>query len=100
MSNEEETFFPLTREQFAAWLDSKPADEVVGFAMDNCSCPLAKVLSAPHRAITVGDKTYSDEYGSIGFLPKWAQKFVYSIDLFDLGYAVTADEARRILAEI
>ena len=45
--------FPITREQFAAWLNSKADDEVVGVSWNSDRCPVAYAC----RDITQTDTT-------------------------------------------
>jgi hypothetical protein len=103
--------FPITREQFAAWLASKGETYPVGFANHCRSCPLATAINQPNIRILTA--SYSDEdpaqyYGTPPeyALPEWARSFAETVDkeftdtTTGVGRIVRAADARRILESI
>lgn len=92
----------LELDRFAAWLNSKRDDELVGDACEPCRCPIAQYLSeqCPEHFFEVGDNEAQltvDEEVDIA-LPGWAHLFIADIDWSHAaGEQVFAYDAKRVL---
>lgn len=93
----------LRLKAFRAWLESMPADEVIGRRGSPLECPIANYLKTTIRqdvVISYG-RAYHGPYACV--LPRWAQRFVRLIhapvranpDIW--GSEVTAREALDVL---
>lgn len=94
----------LDRDKFKAWLESKPANAVVGLSCQSCQCPVAEFLVAMGEGQVEVDGLY---YGSNAYriwrsTPRWAAKFIDAVDGLNGGAytAVTAQMALAILSEV
>jgi hypothetical protein len=94
--------FPLTKDEFGAWLSKQDPKAIVGTACDGDDCPIAKCLQAQgHRQAWIGEKVYClSELGSYSnnlMLPDWAVKFAEDLDLKFMTKDVTAAQALGLL---
>lgn len=90
--------FPLTQEQFAAWLAERADTEIVGQAANTIACPL---VCASQNKIAVSQLTWREIGSDLETpLPAWAINFVHRIDAERVcGDLVTAAVARAALNE-
>lgn len=96
----------LTKRAFAAWLDAKAPDAIVGKAGSSCGCPLANFLTERERPpegayIEVDGETWdlvSRRKLVSHPLPRWAAAFVDAVDDSGRYSGITAAEARHLLA--
>lgn len=105
------TDYPLTIEDFKAWLESKADKDIAGKVARADSCPLANALlqctyTEEGNQVRVGYRTTEvDPYFVSETLrfenPDWVEKFISKIDgLSDEEKSVTVKEALEVLEEI
>jgi hypothetical protein len=92
----------LDFEQFRFWLLSQPAGRIVGYAFDDCYCPLAKWLRevSGRSGVRVCGTTYTLGGYQYNMLPTWATSFVLGIDRMseaEPGPAILREEALSVL---
>lgn len=94
--------FPMTKEQFRAWLERQGPDDVVGVPRVGESCPLAEACSLGKpfaQRIYVGKWQWGFTKGGGDFaLPEWAQEFVDAIDGMETE-GITAQACLDLLGE-
>jgi hypothetical protein len=87
-------------EDFRAWLESKPKDEVVSKHWECTTCPLAVFLKhkgAKSPAVLTGGVWLEDTVnGRPKGAPTWVREFVYWVDKSDPRH-VTAEECLYLL---
>lgn len=92
----------LTERKFAAWLQAKPPNEIVGENRDCHSCPIAKYYyeASGGCEIVIFDRWgehFIDRGGGARAMPAWAADFVFAVDREEDG-RITAGRALEILA--
>jgi hypothetical protein len=87
---------------FRQWLESLPADEIVGKAVCATACPLATWLKAQGAREPVINGFSWREIGTIEaiYLPAWAYEFVQAADVREHAAPITAAECLALLATI
>ncbi len=110
----------LTYRKVNDWLNSKDDGDFVGYANNCGACPLAEFILETYPTVESVrlmpfDDLY-DEYGgaeahiyrsnnrhAVHLLPKWAARFMYSVDTLveeEDGTPITVGEARSIIEEV
>ena len=80
------------QEKVTAWLESLPAETIVGKSQIACECPLAKYFRSLGIIAEIGSKgtaslcTVDDQYKLIAqerdiIMPEWARWFVAEVDI-------------------
>ncbi len=74
----------VTRSGYRTWLQSLPADTVIGEVANCYGCPLATWLTAllgvEDGHVWVGERTWYDRQDRRHVLPRWAQMHVRQVD--------------------
>jgi hypothetical protein len=101
-----EEFLALEPRALRAWLEGRPADEIISTSQDGSSCPLA--VFAHECGLTeahVGKWRFYPSYRSMALedvgvaLPTWMQMFVGGVDRMPKP-PITAGQALAIMDEI
>ena len=91
--------YPITQEEFRAWLETFPPYRLCGNRRDISDNPLTRYLKARgDRAVAGGAWVLADgkEYGT----PEWARLFLFGIARESRPYCVTARTALRLLDRV
>jgi hypothetical protein len=96
----------LTKKNLINWLHSKKDNEIVGYAGEADSCPLATYYKENKTnvdcvAVTAGEVRYVKKYGNkiwVKVLPKWAKNFVAIID--EEFTVVSVEDALEVLNDV
>ncbi len=89
----------LTKKNFKEYLTKMPPNKRVGVKDSSESCPLANLIkSEGYTRVRVGEDMFNvtTREGN-GFLPKWAHKFIDTVDSLCSPKYVTAKKALKIL---
>ena len=92
----------LTRDNFTAWLRSKPPRARVGKPEHECECPIGTFLAEqgqPAMIVNENAVTFRERGVPDLPLPSWAAEFTHAVDALGTT-AVTAARALRILESI
>ena len=94
------TAFP-SLEDFVSWLESVPADQVVGTQWGCSTCPIATYLKdgvGYPAAYILGGGTYTTNLEAEGDLPlpSWAREFIHRIDRVRPRH-VTAEDCLEVI---
>lgn len=93
--------FPITREQFATWLDAKDGTETAGNTFSCFGCPLARAAG-----VGIGQNIwwYPGRENSPYSMPGWAIALVAAIDDLapqaDDQFEVSVAQVRKVLREV
>ena len=90
----------FSRKNFKAWLESKPAEQIVGVGHGEDSCPIATFLKEKLNQtsvnVTRGEICFdlaTGDYDSFE-TPNWVREFVNAVDEdFERGHSVSAGQS-------
>ena len=99
-----ERTFPITREWFRTWLESKSEEEIIGLTDSPASCPIANAL----RNCDLKFNEVFADYGEVRLNdwitlenPQWVNYFMIEIDSLGIGeIEITVKEAVEALDRV